>query len=325
MDGLSGTGQLALALAVFGVMITTGMAIETADLRRLVRRPRAVAVGLGSQLILLPAAGFLIAWLVPVSGIAEIGGQTVRIGPLFAAGLVLLASTPGGAGSNFIIHAVDGDRALSVSLTAISSVIAFVTIPIYTSFAFDLFLDAELSAITVPVGSMIRNVAVLTVVPVAIGMTIRHRNRAFADRAEVPSKLLAALVIAFIILGVVVDSWEVIRSFFGALAPAVLLLNLCALSLGLASGRLAGLSRRESLAVSVETGVQNSPLAITLALTVIGEPAMAVPAGLFGLTMLVTASLVAGVGRTWVARDPSPHAADATPPPPSTPTPRPVT
>lgn len=303
MEGLSTAGQLALAFAVFGVMITTGMAIELDDLRRLLRRPRAVVVGLSSQLVLLPAGGFLIAWLMPVEGVAEIGGASVQLGPLFAAGIVLLASTPGGAGSNFIIHAVDGDRALSVSLTALSSLLAFVTIPVYSMIAFDLFLTGQEGGIVVPVASMIRNVAILTVIPVAIGMGIRHRSRAFAQRAEGPSKIAAAVVVGFIIVGVVVDSWEIISTYFDDLAPAMFALNVLALALGLAAARLAGLTRRESLAISVETGVQNSPLAITLALTVLNEPAMSVPAGLFGLTMLVTASVVAGVGRGWVARD----------------------
>ncbi|HEX9889381.1 MAG TPA: hypothetical protein VGA69_07870, partial [Nitriliruptorales bacterium] len=239
----------------------------------------------------------------------EVGGELVRIGPLFAVGIVLLASTPGGAGSNFIIHAADGDRALSVTLTAISSVIAFATIPIYAAIAFELFLDGQEAAVVVPVAAMVRSVAVLTVIPVAIGMTIRYRHRAFAQRAEIPSKVLAGVVVGFIIVGVVIDSWETITGFFAALAPTIVVLNLSALGLGLLAARLAGLTRRESLAVSVETGVQNSPLAITLALTVIGEPAMAIPAGLFGLTMLVTASLVAALGRPWVAADPGAAAA----------------
>jgi bile acid:Na+ symporter, BASS family len=307
MDGLSQAGQVALMAAVFGVMITTGMAIDVDDFRRLTRRPRAVAVGIGSQLLLLPAAGFALAWAFSASGVGR-GDVALRdLVPLLAVGIVLLAATPGGAGSNFIIHAVDGDRALSVSLTAISSVLAFVTIPIYLALAFDVFVGKEAAAVGVPIRDVVLNVALLTVIPVAIGMGIRRRRRALAERLEAPSKVLAAIVIGVIIVGVVIDSWEVITAFFGTLAPVVVGLNLAALTLGLLAARGARLRRRESVTISVETGVQNSPLAITLALTVIGEPALSIPAGLFGLTMLVTATLVAGLGRRWVAAEPAPQ------------------
>lgn len=297
MSSITPAGQLALALAVFAAMITTGMAINTDDFRRLLRRPRAVLVGLGSQLVLLPAAGFLLAWLLPISGTADLHGTEVAVGPLFAVGIVLLASTPGGSGSNFLIHAVGGDRALSVTLTALSSTIAFVTLPIYMALAFRLFLNQPGETVTLPVSQMVLSVALLTVVPVSIGMFIRHHKRALADRLEVPSKILAGLVIGAIIIGVIIGSWDVIVAYWLRLGPVMLALNLLALALGFAAAKLTGLSHREGVAISVETGVQNAPLAITLALTVLAQPAFSTPAGLFGISMLITAAILAFVTR----------------------------
>ena len=293
MSSISPTGHLLLASAVFAAMVTTGMAIETDDFRRLLRRPRAVLVGLGSQLVLLPAAGFLLAWLLPISGTADLHGTEVAVGPLFAVGIVLLASTPGGSGSNFLIHAVGGDRALSVTLTALSSTLAFVTLPVYMTLAFRLFMNQPGQTVLLPVSQMVISVATLTVVPVSIGVLIRRRNRELADRLEVPSKILAALVIGAIIIGVIIGSWDVVVAYWLRLGPIMLALNLLALALGFAAAKLTGLSHREGVAISVETGVQNAPLAITLALTVLAQPAFSTPAGLFGISMLITAAILA--------------------------------
>lgn len=301
MDGLSPQGQQALAVAVFVVMVTTGMAIRLDDFRLLLTRRRAVTVGLLSQMLALPLLGFLVAWFLPIDAVVLLDGERIVLGPAFAAGLVLLASCPGGAGSNFLIHAVDGDRALSVSLTALSSVLAIVTIPLYTAVAFPLLLD-EASAVTVPVLGMVRQVLLLTVVPVAIGVVFRERAPELARRVQRPSKALAGIVVATIVVGAIVDSWDVLSAFYATVAPPVLALNVLALGTGFAISARAGLRRPERLAVAVETGVQNSPLAIALALTVVRSEAMAVPAGLFGLTMLFTGTVLVLWGRQWQRR-----------------------
>lgn len=263
-----------LPLAIVLIMIAMGMTLTGEDFRRLLDQKKAVAVGLVCQLLVLPLIGFATAW---VFGLAAV----------FAVGMVLLASSPGGSTSNLIVHVSDADRALSLTLTALSNVVVFVSMPLYLGLAQNAFgsLDGETS---VPVGDLVVQVAALTVVPIAIGMLIRAKAPAFAERFEEVGKVLASVVLAVIIIGLVIQNWDTIVDEAPEFGPAFITMNVLALAAGWGIATAAGLTDREATTIGIETGIQNSTIAIAVALSVFDSDDLAIVPGLYGLWMLVT-------------------------------------
>ncbi|MEL6983452.1 MAG: bile acid:sodium symporter, partial [Actinomycetota bacterium] len=221
-----------LPLAIVLIMIAMGMTLTGDDFRRLMTQRKAVAVGLACQLLVLPLIGFATAW---VFGLATV----------FAVSMVLLASSPGGSTSNLIVHVSDADRALSLTLTAISNVVVFVSMPVYLGLAQDAFgsLDGDAA---VPVGDLAVQIAALTIVPIAIGMAVRAKAANVADRLEEPGKLLSSVVLGVIILGLVIQNWSTIVDEAPEFGPAFVSMNLVALAAGWGIATAAGLHRREA-------------------------------------------------------------------------------
>ncbi len=263
-----------LPLAIVLIMIAMGMTLTGDDFRRLANQKRAVAVGLFCQLLVLPALGFLTAW---VFGLATV----------FALGMILLVASPGGSTSNLIVHVSDADRALSLTLTAISNIAVFVSMPLLIWLGQRAFgeLDGDAS---VPVVDLIIQIAALTVVPIAIGMLLRAKQPGFADRFEEPGKTLASVVFLVIVVGLVIQNWSLIVDEVPEFGPAFVALNLLALGAGWTIASSAGLTHREATTVAIETGIQNSTLSIAVALSVFELDDLAIVPGLYGLWMLFT-------------------------------------
>lgn len=167
--------QLVLPLALFVVMLGMGLSLVPADFRRVFEKPRAVAVGALGQLLFLP--------LVALGVIASLD-----LPPLFAVGLMVLAFAPGGTTSNAITYLVRGDLALSITLTAVTSLITPITIPLGTAWAMSRYLG-ESATVSLPVGSTIAILVAITLVPVSIGMVIRNKKPGLATRAERPVRI----------------------------------------------------------------------------------------------------------------------------------------
>ncbi len=268
--------ELFLPLSVVLVMISIGLALVADDFTRLLRSPKPILIGLVAQLCILPVVGFAVASLFPLE-------------PILAAGVVLIAVCPGGSFSNLIIHAADGDRALSVSLTALSGPITLITIPLLVNFDLEYFLDAD-ETIQLPLVETLAQVALLTVIPIVIGMAIRHRWPDFALRFMGPSKTLSSVLMALVVIGLLLAESSAVRDSLLEVGPAVLTLNAAGLTIGYLLPALLGLNWQQNAAISVGTGIQNAPLAIAIALTIVGIEDLAIPAAVFGVTMLFTAS-----------------------------------
>ena len=263
-----------LPLAIVLIMIAMGMTLTGADFVRLRAQAKAVATGVVCQVLVLPVLGFAVAALFDL--------ETV-----FAIGMVLLASSPGGSTSNLIVHVTDLDRPLSLALTAISNVFVFVTMPVSLGLAQDAFgeLDGD---VAVPVGELVVQIAALTVVPIAIGMGVRAKAPAVALRLEEPGKRLASAVFGIIVVALVIQNWDVIVDDAPDFAPAFIVMNLAAMALGWGIARGVRLSERESATIGLEVGVQNGTLAIAVALSVFDNDDLALVPGLYGLWMLFT-------------------------------------
>lgn len=266
--------EVVLPLAIVIIMIAMGMSLTIADFRRVLSEPKAVGVGVLCQLIVLPALGFFVASLLPLEGI-------------FAVSVVLLAASPGGTTSNLVSHAAELDRALSVTLTAVSNLLSWLTIPLLLGIALSRYVGST-EAVAFPVGDVMIQVAALTVVPIIIGMAIRHYRPSFAERTKNGSKIFSGLFLLLVIVALVIQNWSVVQSEAPRFAFAFILLNALALAAGFIIAKLFSLNQKQSTTIGIETGLQNSTLAITIALSILGSSEMTIIPALYGIWMLAT-------------------------------------
>lgn len=273
-----------LPLAIAIIMVTLGMTLTVADFKRIVTFPKPVFIGLLCQMILLPALGF---------GVAAI----FALPALYAISLVLLAVSPDGATSNLIIHAGDGDRALGITLTAITNMLAWLTIPFGLGIAYSVYGTGALD-IDFPVADTMIQVALITLLPTLLGMGIRQWKPDFAENSKRWSKIFATAFLFLIILALIVQNWEVIVRDGPRFAPAFIVLNAAALLVGYFVSRFARINYIQSMTIAIETGLQNSTVSITVAITLLNNNEMAVIPGLYAIWMYVT-----GFGLAfWMAR-----------------------
>ena len=276
--------SVVLPLAIVIIMVTLGMTLTIADFKRVLTQPKQVLIGLLCQLILLPLLGFAVAGIFSLA-------------PVYAISIVLLAASPGGSTSNLIVHAADGDRALSVTMTAISNTLTWLTIPFLLSIAFSVFGDGA-QTIDFPVADTMIQVAAITIVPVVIGMGIRKWKTQFAEKSKRVTRLFATVFLFLVIFALVVENWETIVSDGPRFAPAFILLNLSSLAVGYFVAKLAGINRVQATTISIETGLQNATISITVAISILGNNDMAVIPGLYAIWMLATGFAFA----FWMAR-----------------------
>jgi BASS family bile acid:Na+ symporter len=266
------TVLLPLALAI--MMLGMGLSLVPEDFRRITRYPKAVAVGVVCQIVLLPLIGALIALVVPMQ-------------PELAVGLIVLAVCPGGPSSNLVTYLAKGDVALSVTLTAVSSIITVFTIPLFTNLALQHFLG-ERAAIALPIGSTMLQIFLITLLPTAIGMAIRHQFPGSARRLEKPMSRLAVGLLALIIVLLLMREGSKLPGFLVQVGIGVVLLNLLATLAGFLAGKLFQLPLAQQICIAIEVGIQNGTLAIAITAGLLNNPDMAVPAAIYSLLMYVT-------------------------------------
>ncbi|MEW2704734.1 bile acid:sodium symporter family protein [Streptomyces koyangensis] len=279
MDTPLATVLLPLALAV--IMFGLGLSLTTDDFRRVRRHPRAVVVAMVCQLLLLPVACF---GLVLALGLS----------PVLAAGMMLLAASPGGTTANLFSHLFGGDVALNVTLTAVNAVLAIVTLPIITNFSLRYFEpDIGQDSLGLQFGKVLQ-VFALVLLPVVIGLAVRRRSETFALRMDRPVRQLSVVVLVAVIIGALVAERGNIVDYLVDVGPAALAFCVASLTIGYSVPRLLRLDKRQSIACSMEIGVHNSAVSMTLAISVLGSVGLAVPAAVYGVLMYPVAAL-AGV------------------------------
>jgi BASS family bile acid:Na+ symporter len=272
-----------LPLALACIMFVLGLGLTVADFARVFRQPRAIAAGLLSQMVLLPLLGFVVALLFGLPS-------------EMAVGLMLLAACPGGASAGLITKLAQGETALSISLTAITSVLAVVTVPLIVDFALRHFTGVGV-AVSLPILDVVRGVFLITTVPVALGMLLRHRRPAFTARIEPMAGRLATGLFVVIVVATFVSQRQSLIDHFASTGPAALALCILTMATGFGIGALARLDRRGRIAIAVESGLQNAALAIFIAVSVLKIPAMAVPGVIYALLMNVCALVFIGMVR----------------------------
>lgn len=264
---------LPLALAI--LMAGLGLNLTLADFARVARQPRAVLVALAVQSLLLPLVAFGLAWMLGLP-------------PELAVGLVLLSASPGGVTANIFSHLARGDVALNVTLTAVNSALALATLPLWTGLALQLFMDSD-SAVPPPLRKLLE-VAVIVVVPVVLGMMLRAWKPNLADAAERPVRAMSTLLLVALIALAIVSEIDVLRNYAAVVGLACLGFNLISLFSGYFAGLVTRLGRPQAIAIGFEISIHNSTLAIILALQVLGNERIAIPAAVYAVLMYPVAA-----------------------------------
>ncbi len=282
--------QIALPLALATIMFALGLSLTIGDFKRVLVVPRGVLIGMANLLAISPLLGF---------AIAELYG----LDPLLAVGLVIMASAPGGTMAALLTHLARGETALSVTMTALSSTLAVVTMPLYLGLAirhFDAGIGSDVSMLGV-----VARVFAITIVPVSLGMWVRARRTTWVVAHEPRIKRITLVVFVIVVIGAVVSEFATITEHFGELALATLTLNVAAMTLAYTVARFAGLDGRQTTAIALELGVHNSTLAIAVATTI--ATVLATPAAVYSVFMFVTAGAFARVmwARNLRAGDPA--------------------
>lgn len=288
--------QILFPFSTFVVMFGLGLALKVSAFRQLARTPWPLLVGLGNQLLLLPLLGFALALLWAPR-------------PELAVGLIILTAAPGGIVSNILVHLVRGDTALSVTLTTLSSLIAFLTAPLWIGLALRLFLTAN-DPVRLPLLQLMMQIALLTVLPVLLGILVHKRWPELAARFQRPVERFSTLVLVIIVFTAVISERANLPSYLAQAGPLALQLNLLALGMGWVSARLLRLPTSQRIAIALETGIQNGPVALTIAATMLGNTVMSIPAATYAVLMLLTGSLL-----VWGVRSFFPLSAVALPAP----------
>ena len=276
MDSVLTSVGLPVALAV--IMFGLGLGLTAADFGRVVREPRAVAAALGAQLVLLPAICFGLV-------------VAVDLDPVLAVGMMLLAASPGGTTANLFSHLFRGDVALNVTLTAINSVIAVITLPVVVNLATAYFEPAiGDGTVGLQFGKTLQVFAIV-LIPVALGMLVRRTQPALADRAERPVRILSAVVLVAVIAGALLAERDNIGDYLADIGLVATVFCLTSLALGYLVPRLARVGHRQAIASAFEVGVHNSTLAITIAISVLNSEQLAIPAAVYGVIMFPLAAM----------------------------------
>jgi BASS family bile acid:Na+ symporter len=276
---------LPISLAI--MMLGMGLSLVPEDFQRVRKYPKAVSIGLISQLVFLPIIGFVIAKVVPMQ-------------PAIATGLIIVALCPGGVSSNIITFLAKGDVALSVTLTALTSVITVFTIPALANLALQHFMG-ETAAIALPIASTILQIFLITLLPIGLGMSLRQMFPELALRLEKVTNRLAIALLAAIILLLIIREWNRLPGFIVQVGVGVVLLNTFSMLAGFYVSKLFKLNSPQQICIAIEVGIQNGTLAIAITAGLLNNPDMAVPAAIYSLFMSLTGFLAIGYGRKLAA------------------------
>lgn len=261
---------VALGIIMFGL----GLSLTLADFARVLKQPKAVMVALVCQLLLLPLICFGLVLLF-------------RLPPVLAVGMMMLAASPGGTTANLYSHLFRGDIALNISLTAVNSVIAVITLPLITNFAIAYFdpFDDQLGL----QWAKALEVFAIVLLPVGAGMLVRRFWPRFADGMDKPVRIASVIILIVVIAGAVVSNWTLLVENIAQLALITVLFCLISLTIGFWVPRLLSVGKRQAIATSFEIGIHNATLAIVIAQSVLGSVELSLPAAVYGVLMFFVA------------------------------------
>ena len=267
--------DIVLPLALAFIMLALGLGLTFDDFVRVARHPRDFAVGAASQIVVLPAVAFLLASIWPMA-------------PELALGLMIIAAAPGGVTSNLLTSFARGDVALSISLTAVISLLSVITIPLVVVFAYGHFIG-EQAMQDITVADTAISVFLIVTVPVTIGLLVRRYAERFALRVEPAARAVSAVLFVLVLAGAIIQEWNNLATYYSQAGLATLALNVLMMAIAYLLARLFASGAKQRTAIAIECGLQNGTLAIAIAVLLFGGGLATVPAATYSLTMFVTA------------------------------------
>lgn len=273
--------SVVIPICLFLIMMGMGLTLVINDFKRVVKFPKAVSIGLANQLIMLPLIGFALANIMPLR-------------PEYAVGVMLLVLCPGGTTSNLFTFLAKGDVALSVTMTAIASVITVFTIPIVLSYSLIHFMGAG-SEFQLPIAKTMISLFVITILPISIGMLIKRYKPRLADSSQVLVSRFGVIFLAMLVVFLSYVQRDIIVEAFINTGPVSLILNLSTMALGYLSSKMLGLNLAQRTSITMEVGLQNSTLSIFMALTLLSNYDMSMTPAIYTLIMFFTAGVLVKV------------------------------
>ena len=275
--------DIVLPLVLAFMMFTLGLGLRVSNFGRLLTQPRSMVTGLVFQILLLPLVGFLLISSWPLA-------------PEIAMGVMLIAVAPGGVTSNFLTSLARGDVALSVSLTAITSLLSVVTIPLVLGMAYQQIVGDALIG-DVSIGKMAISIFLIVTVPVLVGMAVRHFSPGLTGRCAPYATKLSTLFFVIVLAGAILQERENIAAYFAEAGLVTLALNIMMMVLAFFGARALGSTPEQHIAICIECGLQNGTLAIAVGVLIFGGGAYIIPAATYSLIMFAT-----GLVFLWLAR-----------------------
>ena len=279
MDITTIIGQIFLPISLAIIMFGMGLGLVTGDFVRLFSFPKAVLVGLCNQLLLLPLIGFVIVVLFDLN-------------PSMAIGVMIISVCPGGPTSNLITQVSRGNIGLSVTLTALGSLITVFTIPILLSKAIAYFTGNTGVIIQLPILETMVQILVITIIPIFIGMMIRKQKEAFALSMEKPMRTASTVLFVIIFLVIIIANKDNLGQAMKEVGLATLLLNLLTMGLGFLTAKLFGIAGKSQITITIESGIQNGTLAFVIATSILNNLEMGLPTGAYSLWMFITGGIL---------------------------------
>ena len=263
-----------LPLALAFIMFVLGLGLTGADFLRVVKQPRDFFVGSFSQIILLPIIAFLLIKIWPIA-------------PELAIGVMIIAAAPGGVTSNLLTSFAKGDVALSISLTAIISLICVFTIPFIVLTSVDL-LDVSGVDPNISLVSMSRDMFLIVTVPVILGMILRKISYGITSKLEPIAKKISIILFILVLLGAIAAERENVVSYFAQAGLITLVLNVVMMIVAYYVAQLLASGTKQKKCITIECGLQNGTLAIFVATSIFGGGMYVIPAATYSLIMFAT-------------------------------------
>lgn len=270
-------------VCIFLIMMGMGMTLSPSDFKRVAKYPKAVSIGLFNQLIILPIIGFTLASIMPLE-------------PEYAVGVMLLVLCPGGTTSNMFTHLAKGDVALSVTMTAIASIVTVFSIPFVLDFALTHFMGQG-NQLQLPIVATMLSLMMLTIIPISVGMLIKALAPGIAASSQAMVARFGILFLTLLLIFLTYIQQDMVVDAFISTGPVALVLNISTMALGYYSSKWLGLNPAQTRSVTIEVGLQNSTLAMFMALTLLANYKMSFTPAIYTLIMLFSAGILVKVFR----------------------------
>jgi len=263
-----------LPLALAFIMFVLGLGLTGADFLRVIKQPRDFFVGAFSQIIILPIIAFILVKIWPVA-------------PELAIGIMIIAAAPGGVTSNLLTSFAKGDVALSISLTAIISLLCIFTIPFIVLTSVALLDDSNINQ-NISLFSMSRDMFLIVTVPVILGMLLRRFVSEMALKFEPKAKKVSAVLFVLVLLGAIAAERENVISYFAQAGLITLTLNVVMMIIAYYIAQSLATGSAQKKCITIECGLQNGTLAIFVSTTIFGGGMYVIPAATYSLIMFAT-------------------------------------